>query len=743
MFQIQELIEELRRGNLTSVVVNGKEQAVRDAVGLKRQANGCIGTLEGTLSFELRVHEESDGVRVSFSFAALPGKTAKIGDITLFKWTEKSLDYDATERGVFEFVDSLGDQYCYKATDKSGRHYTTPMCLVYDLSRKESFFASQLTFDKNRIGFHLEFSEATGQLKSMRCVIPGSNYLAKEQMTCTDHLFIRYPDNATPYQILCGWADKVNAIYKPNIPEKIVAGFIPGTLISSKAETPVSQIRRQLNSPVVAPLIKLGMEYLWISISNLKDGLPGNWLVPNDANFPEGLRCFLAEVCSHGIKPGFWTGPFQICDRAVDFQAVKDFLIRKKTGELAERWEWPWGKEENGHSPMQYALDPADKRTMEYLEKVYSTYASWGIRYHMVDFLETGLYKDDEASSGYDLECYLHLMRQLRKFCHPETQLLSATGAALNLIGAVQSSRIGMDYGEGRPLDKRFPSYPANYVINGSFGSSGSPNRNAVNNLANWSFAHGRFFQCNSNMMTVAKPIPLREAQMSATLFGISPSPVFFGDDIANIEPERLSLIKKVLPRMKGMPEPVDLFRRNDGGKDFVRTFVLRIEKEWGRWFVCAVFNLNESRRILKLNAEELGLDAGKSYRMYDFWNETYCGIFKESREIDVAANSCALYRFEEVRRHPWILSTDIHVRQGEAELDAVSWNEATRTLSGKAIRTPGEQGNIFIIAEESFIPADFNRGLTVCKSAIDLSLIIKKRICFTQETEEWSVRFE
>ncbi len=476
----------------------------------------------------------------------------------------------------------------------------------------------------------------------------------------------------------------------------------------------------------------------------MKDGLPGNWLVPNDANFPEGLRSFLEEVCSHGIKPGFWTGPFQICGKSVDFQNVKDFLIRKKTGELAERWEWPWGKEdENGHFPMQYALDPADKRSLEYLEKVYSTYATWGIRYHMVDFLETGLYKDDEAASGYDLECYLHLMRQIRKYCHPETQLLSATGAALNLIGAVHSSRIGMDYGEGRPLEKQFQSYPANYVINGSFGSSGAPNKNAVNNLANWSFAHGRFFQCNSNMMTVGKPIPLHEAQISTTLFGISPSPVFFGDDIANMEPERLALIKKVLPRMKGMPEPVDLFRRNDGGKDFVRTFVLRVEKSWGRWFVCAVFNLNDSRRILNLNAEELGLESKKSYRMYDFWNETYCGIFKENMEIDVSANSCALYRIEEVRKHPWILSTDMHIRQGEAELDSVSWNEKTRTLSGKSIRCPGERGNIFIIAEDSFIPADFNRGLTVAKTAIDLSLIIKKSICFTHETEEWSVRFE
>ena len=202
----------------------------------------------------------------------------------------------------------------------------------------------------------------------------------------------------------------------------------------------------------------------------------------------------------------------------------------------------------------------------------------------MLDFLGAGLYDKDEQKQGFGCQHFLHFMRSLKDFQAPGTHRLIATGACLKMVGAASSSRIGLDYCEGRSLEPHFPSYPANYVINGSFGSSGAPNRNAVNNLAVWVFAHGRFFNCNSNMLTVDKPIPLQEARIATTLFGISPSPVFFGDDLARMAPDRLAMLKMVLPRGKKMPMPIDLFTRTNVDVDFIRIFVSTIEKSWGKW---------------------------------------------------------------------------------------------------------------------------------------------------------------
>ena len=742
MFGYVNLIAALKNGTCSKISVEGKEYLLSEARDFKQTSSGCSGILCNKLAFELKLTETKNGVFLDISFSAVNNRVS-VGEIKLLCWKEIS-EKRKPDRCVFGFCDTLLDQFVCKANAKNGKHKTVPMCLVYDLTEKESFFSAQYTFDKNKFEFDMEFNPLDSSLKSLICRIPDSGYTAGKEKTFTDQLFIRVPDQKKPYDILCSWGDMVKEHYQIKLPEKIVAGFITGLLVSPKAEISTSQIRRQLESPAVEPLKKLGMNYLWISLDNIKKTLPGNWLYPNEKKFPEGLKPFLKEVVSKGVNPGFWIGFFQMCEGTEDFESVKEFLIRKEDGELSSRGEWSWEASLiNGKFPAQYSLDPGKRESYDYLNNVFSTYKDWGIRYHMVDFLETGLYEKEDRKIGYDREAYIKLMRSIKDYCHPETQLLAATGASLSLVGAVQTSRIGLDYGEGRPLEKFYPSYPATYVINGSFGSMGSPNRNAVNNLAMWAFAHDRFFQCNSNMMTVDKPIPLNEAIISATLFGISPSPVFFGDDIDQMSPDRLALIKKVLPRCHGMPEPVDLFTRFDGADDFVRTFVVKVEKSWAKWFVCAVFNLNDSFRKLEWDSELLNLDPIKKYRMYDFWNETYCGVFDGQKAIEIPANSAAVFRFEEIKSHPWILSTDFHVRQGDAELENVCWDEEKRTLSGIAKRTAGEQGNIFIIADDSFVPENANRGLMVSKSAIDMSLIIKKSIKFTNNTEKWSIHFE
>lgn len=743
MFNCGRLLDELKSGILTRIHVDGTGYLLSSATDFQVSDDGCSGVLGDILRFSFTVKENTNYADFTLSFSAVEGKKAEIGEIELFRWSESECNA-APERCIFEFQDSLEDQFVRKAASNDGKHMTKPMCLVYDLSRKENFFAGQLTFDKNMFVFDMEFDPADSRLKSMVCRIPGTGYLCGEEPVSTDTLSIAKISSGRPYDLLCRWADRVKEIYKVQPAEKIVAGFITGLLVSPKAEISTSQIRRQLNSSRVQTLQKLGMDYLWISLDNIKDTIPGNWLYPNEKKFPEGLQEFLKEVQEKGMRPGFWIGFFQMCENALDFEKAKNCLIRKKDGTLSERGSWSWENTlVNGHFPIQYSIDPGKKESLDYIGNVFSSYADWGIRYHMVDFLDTGLYHAGDDTTGYDREEYLKFMRKIKTFCHPETQLLSASGSTLSFVGAVQTSRIGLDYGEGRPLEKFYPSYPATYVINGSFASMGSPNRNAVNNLAMWAFAHDRFFQCNSNMMTVDKPIPLNEAQVSATLFGISPSPVFFGDDMDQMAEDRLDLIKKVLPRCPGMPEPVDLFHRWNGEDDFLRTFVLKVTKPWGSWYVCGIFNLNDSYRKLELTPDYLNIPSGKKYRMYNFWQESYCGIFEDSKWVEIPANSAAVFRLEEQKEHPWILSTDMHVRQGDAELESVSWDPETRTLSGIAKRTPGETGNLFIIADDSFIPENANRGLMVSKSAIDMSIIIKKAIHFEHEKETWSIHFD
>lgn len=750
MFAVQDLWSRCRCGGACSVEVDGVVRALAEPTAVGAGGGEVRGVVAGTAVEYCWRQREQDGYGVvSLSLRNGGSAPVRIGDIVLFTHREDGDGEDTSgrlaNRCVFGFADTLA--YNYVSRVVSARHGTShstmPLGLIYNLPARKTFLAAQLTYERNTVVFNSQFAPDDGSLVRLECLIRGDGHvLGGGEDIATDEVALRLGNDGEPYAELCRWADAVHAIYRPELPERGFVGLTGGTMISTKAETMSEKIRRQLT---VAPSLRqLGLEYFWISIANLKDGLPGNWLAPNDETFPDGVRTILGEITAAGLKPGFWMNPFYLAEGSADFARMRPYLIRGADGQPASRGTWHWGRRrEDGTLPPLYALDPACPESLEYVGGVMRQYAEWGISYYMLDFLGSGIYAGEEQRHGFGAEHHRRFLRSLRRFQAPGTHRLVATGASLMLIGAASSSRIGLDYCEGRPLEPQFKSYPANYVINGSFGSSGAPNRNAVNNLAMWAFAHGRFFNCNSNMLTIDKPIPLSEARLAVTLFGISPSPVFLGDDLARMSPERLAMLKMAMPRARTMPRPVDLFTKTDVDDDFVRIFVATVVKPWATWRVVAVFNLNDGFREVELPAEWLGLAPDAGYRMYDFWEETYRGVYQGGRRVQVAGNSAAVFRLEEQRPHPWILSTDLHVLQGEAELDEVSWNPETMTLQGRMTRAAGEQGNLFVIAPDGFRERHFNRGLVVAKSALDDSLVIRKRVHFQQDTEAWSLEFD
>lgn len=746
MFQIASLLSALNCGKLTLIRLNGRNHCLSSAEDLSVTETACSGTLRG-VAFTLECAVKKNRTVLTLTLCNTSSKTLILGDVTLFSHKESPAgrEIPAGNRSVFAFNDSLSSlNYVYKAVDQGGIHTSHPMCLIYDLAAGMSFFSAQMAFEKNAVRYRMRFDRRKGFLKELLCVMSVPDYeLSPGEIVSFDPVAIENRVDQTPKQVLRQWAEELRDLYKIKIPEKIPAGFLCGWLISTKAEKTDSQIRRNMRASS-GTLRKLGVEYVWTSIDNLSDGLPGNWLLSNTDNFKNGVEAFLKEITENGFIPGLWMAPFLIVEGSSDLERVRGHLLRdRKDNAVSLRFRWFWGqKDADGLLPPVYCLDSDREESFAYIKEVLETYARWGVRYYMMDFLGAAIHGKEDQTKCFCLESYRRFLRKLSSFCTKDTFLLCTANSSLELIGAFASSRIGLDYGEARQLEDTFESYPANYVINGSFGSSGAPNRNAVQNLAMWSFAHGNFFSCNSNVMTVDKPVPLNEAQISATLFGMSPSPVFFQDDFERMSPDRLALVKKVLPRCPGMPEAVDLFTRTNVEQDFVRIFVLHIRKAWGSWSVCAVFNLNDSFRRVKLSAEELGLAPDREYFLYEFWDECYKGSFRNESMAEIPAMSCKVFRIAEKKDHPWVLSTDLHVRQGDAELQSVHWDAESMTLSGEVRYAAGERGNLLLVAPENFREKHFNKGMLVAKSAYDRSLIIKLPLFFEKDICKWKVEF-
>jgi hypothetical protein len=321
----------------------------------------------------------------------------------------------------------------------------------------------------------------------------------------------------------------------------------------------------------------------------------------------------------------------------------------------------------------------------------------------------------------------------------PDTYRLASTGPTFHCINHMAACRIGNDYGEGRAMTPNSYFYPATFVINGAeFWTSHRP---ASTNMACSYFSHKKLFINDSgNVMTVDKPIPVSEAQIVATIFGLSGGPVMLGDDIGRICEERLALIKKIFPRTSEIASPVDLF--DSPYPDYPHVFHLPVETDWGQWSLVGVLNYDSDCYVKDIQLEMLGLDPGNEYLVWEFWNERYVGTIKGQLRAVVPPQSARLYRVCASANRPQILGTDMHVLQGQVELADVEWDKETLSLSGSATRPDGNAGNVFVHAPEGLCVRD-PEGLWVAKDARDEALIIRVAFAFGPQVERWAVAFD
>ena len=433
MFDVSYLVNEISRGKATSLLLDGKCRPLSSGK-VKVDKSGCQVQL-GALKVRIDCRKEDGYFIFSATLKNTGTKDLHVGDITLFTHRDRTGTSASAERNVFAFMDTLcSENYVENAKSKEGKHASTPLCLVYELAAGKCFFSAQRTFDKNYVRYSMLFDAKSGLLQAMDCTIPVGDYvLAPNHEVTTDQVCIDLHKQMLPRDALYRWADMANRLYHPTIPDFAPAGFLCGWLISTKAEKTDSQIRRVMAA--ASTLKKLGAEYIWTSIDNLLDGLPGNWLESNRSNFKKGVPAFLKEIIQAGFKPGLWIAPFLIAEGSKDFPKVRDFLLKDKNGEPESRFRWYWGPlDENGLLPKAYTLDSDRQEAHDYFANVLETYTKWGVRYYMCDFISDGLHKENNPSTSFCQESYRRFLRGLSKHVSPDTFILSATGTSLSDI---------------------------------------------------------------------------------------------------------------------------------------------------------------------------------------------------------------------------------------------------------------------------------------------------------------------
>ncbi|MGD1104952.1 MAG: hypothetical protein ABSA59_23140, partial [Terriglobia bacterium] len=597
-----------------------------------------------------------------------------------------------------------------------------------------------LTFDRTEVIIESGWDEA----RNVPVVSAWTDFQGTELPpgASVDSETLRIGLETDPHAALEAWGDAVYQRYHPPLWHNIPGGWIGGSWVD-ELYTELYEDAVHRNIRAVRNRLKLDenyIQYVWVSIGNLKDILPGNWLNWNYDRFPSGPEALVKDLSSLNLTLGLWTGMFWMSAKITD-----------EVEELKDAWLKYQGKpiiiNHRDLGPM-YVPDPTHPKTQAFIHKVYTTYRKWGVRYYMIDFTDAiaGATPGTHPNDGYfdktkinGPQAWREGYRAIREAAGDDTYLLGCT-ETFQTIGYANGQRVGSDYGEGRPLygpNKGF--YPGTFAMNKP--DYWNCHLTAILAMVYY-FVHRKMYLSDSgNVLTVDKPLPLDDARIAATIFGINGGPVMLGDDIERMDEDRLLMVRSIFPRLPECARPLDLFDNTE--LDYPQVFHLKVEREWDNWDLLAVFNLGEHTLFKTLPLERLGLDPKASYAIFDFWNLRFQGIETSGAvSVEVPPDSVKLLRIARNREHPWLISTDMHVRQGQSEILDCKWDEADMTLTVRAQRPVGHEGSIYAHAPKGWALAE-PKGLWLARDGRDNSLVIRKSLKFEGEPVEVKMHFK
>ncbi|MBN2558966.1 MAG: alpha-galactosidase [Clostridia bacterium] len=619
--------------------------------------------------------------------------------------------------------------------------------LAYDQGLGFGIMTGFMTFDRLNCEIHTSAGES-GPVVSVFCDFNGYRLPPGETIVSETVVFdVNYGYD----RLLNAWADLTADHYKPKFSDKPAIGWVGGWNYRNAfiGEDSFEKIVKDNVDAIESEFRGYGIRYIWVSIGNLVNDLPGNWFSENRKRFPSGLKSLADDIASHGMALGFWIAPFWVPDKYTDMHERFGDCLLKYRGEPVH-FKNAWRIGETGNSGPEgragfYSLDASHPKAQEFLKEVFRHYSEMGIRYFMLDFLNAGEgpmsssfmydgYHDQSMVNGPQV--YRKAMRIIRETSGPGTYTVASTGPTLINIGLVDAVRTGPDFGEGREPLPKYPSFYPAACKTDAWGMF----RKAINYYASSYHMDKKLFHIDSfNVLNIDPPASVSEMQTVVSLFAMAAGPVMLGGDIVALGKYRIDAIKKCLPQAQKGAKPLDLFE--PASPEGPSLFLQRHLAGWDEWSVLYAVNTGAKTMSAHVDFHSLGVDPDGESGAYDFWDEKYLGTMKGGIDICVQPYGIRVIRLFRHRKHPFIISTDMHVSQGAVELRDVKWDEEEYVLRGTAVRNAGFEGAVVVSLPKGWLPAEY-RGINVARSELHDESYIWKKIVFETDEQEFAIGF-
>ncbi|NOZ22019.1 MAG: hypothetical protein GXP25_13135 [Planctomycetes bacterium] len=433
-----------------------------------------------------------------------------------------------------------------------------------------------------------------------------------------------------------------------------------------------------------------------------------------EPQFPHGMKWLADQIRALGFMPGIWTAPFGTGNEEF-YRAHKSWFLHDTKGRPMSNWCG------------LYLLDPSQPAVRQHMKAMHRTMAKkWGYEFFKIDGMSgrsksysAHFFERPEVRKAFKCKCenpFGHCVKAFREGIGRNAIFLACQGHYSGPeVEHADAARIGADIvSPNQPSQWHNVLAQAKWTLNQLF----------VNNI---------IWYCDPDTLLVGDYHPIDTARITTTIVALPGQLMFAGDKLGALGSERMRLLQQALPVCD--VRPLDLFPIFD----MLPVWDLKVRRPFGEWDVVSLFNWDNRKRKVGFTFEEIGLPAGETYLVYDFWNKRFVGAMQGGYTASLPGRSSRLLAVHRSTGAPQFLSTDRHITQGAVSLEDLAWDEKAGMLTGR-VRTINSvsQALVFHIPDGF----EFKYAKADCASAVDMrpdGTLVMELI----NDETASVRFE
>ena len=421
-----------------------------------------------------------------------------------------------------------------------------------------------------------------------------------------------------------------------------------------------------------------------------------DWLVPSET-FPHGIEWLFEKIREHDLKPGIWFAPYIVNVKAKVAQEHPEWMMLQADSDELERHHTNVGD--------GYVVDLSVPEAMDWMADV--------CRVMMKEWKAEWLKLDGPSLYHY----------QNTRLRNPKMTTVEMVTRSLEIIADISGDAVIEGEGYYGPsigfvdVQRVNGDNHAHWTTLEGVGGNGR-GKIVWTQLLLSGFLHRRFWLNHTeNVILRDFPSPFfyrkkdypnaiesiisgNEMQYQLTCHFLSGAPVLLTDPMEQLKrsPDRWRLISKLLPNDGQAARVVDEFN----GRRWPNLYARRVETDWETWALLGVINHEDVHQDYEVDLRSLDLSG--AHHAFEFWTETYLGVFDGRMPIkDVPAHGARLICLRPVLGRPQLLSTSLHLSQGQVELADVAYDKALDELRLTVTHPDQDDERIFI-----HVPAGF-----------------------------------